>query len=117
MIATLTNHPATGPASCPAGMGATAPSPAAEMAFRLLARRNRLLGQWAAARMQLSPAESEAYAKGVVQAEFEETGEEEVVRRILGDLILGGVEAGEAEVRLALKACEAEARKSLENEA
>ena len=108
------------PTECPAGMSDNAPagSPqrAEEMAFRLLARRNRMLGQWAATRMQLSPAESESYAKSVVQADFEETGEEDVVRKILGDLILGGVEAGETEVRLALKACETEARRSLKGE-
>ena len=108
------------PTECPAGMSANAPagSPqrAEENAFRLLARRNRLLGQWAATRMGLSAAESEAYAKGVVQADFEESGEEDVVRRILGDLILGGVEAGETEGRLALKACETEARRTLKDE-
>ena len=106
----------TNPVSCPAGHGSGSPERAEEMAFRLLARRNRMLGQWAATRMGLSAAESEAYAKGVVQADFEESDEEDVVRRILGDLILGGVEAGETEVRLALKACETEARRSLKSE-
>ena len=41
-----------------------------EMAFRILARRNRLLGQWAAAKMGLTPEETDAYAKAVVQAEL-----------------------------------------------
>jgi hypothetical protein len=79
-----------------------------EMAFRIHARRNRLLGTWAAERMGLLPAEAESYAKAVVQADFEEAGDEDVVRKILGDLISAGVEADEAEVRLAMKAKEAE---------
>ena len=51
-----------------------------EMAVRITARRNRLLGQWAARRMQLTPEETDAYAKSVVQADFEEAGDEDVVR-------------------------------------
>jgi hypothetical protein len=43
-----------------------------ELEFRIHARRNRLLGTWAAERMGLSSAETEAYAKSVVQADFEE---------------------------------------------
>ncbi len=86
---------------------------AEEMEFRIHARRNRLLGAWAATRMALSPAESEAYAKSVVQADFEESGDEDVVRKLLGDLISAGVDADEAEVRAALKAREIEARRAL----
>ncbi len=41
------------------------------MAFRITARRNRLLGQWAAAQMKLTPEETDAYAKAVVQADFD----------------------------------------------
>ena len=46
-----------------------------EMDFRIHARRNRMVGTWAAERMGLSPAETEAYAKSVVQADFEEAGD------------------------------------------
>ena len=84
-----------------------------ELEFRIHARRNRLLGQWAAERMKLSPAESEAYAKSVVQADFEESGDEDVLRKILGDLISAGVDADTGEVRSALKARETEARRAL----
>ena len=84
-----------------------------EMQFRVHARRNRLLGTLAAERMGLSAAEAEPYAKSVVQADFEESGEEDVIRKILGDLISAGVDASEAEVRSALKAKEAEARLAL----
>src|SRR6185369_2474430 len=75
-----------------------------EFQFRIIARRNRLLGEWAAEKLGLSAAETEAYAKSVVQADFEEAGDEDVIRKVLGDLISGGVEASDAEVRAALDA-------------
>lgn len=71
--------------------------------FRITARRNRLLGTWAAEKMQLTPEETEAYAKSVVQADFEEAGDEDVIRKILGDLISSGFETDEAAVRAALE--------------
>ncbi len=88
-----------------------------EMQFRIQARRNRLLGQWAAARMNLSPAETDAYAKAVVQADFEEAGDEDVVRKLLGDLTSAGLDVSEAEVRTALAAKQIEARRALMGEA
>jgi len=84
-----------------------------EMAFRIHARRNRLLGTWAAERMGLVPVEADSYSKSVVQADFEETGDEDVIRKVLGDLISAGVDADEGEVRDALKAKETEARRAL----
>ena len=88
-----------------------------EMEFRIHARRNRLMGVWAAERMSLTPAEAEAYAKSVVQADFEESGDEDVIRKLLGDLISAGVDADEGEVRSAMKAKEVEARRALIGEA
>lgn len=88
-----------------------------EMQFRIQARRNRLLGQWAAERMGLSSEETEAYAKSVVQADFEEAGDEDVIRKLLGDLISAGVDANEAEVRTALAEKQVEARRALIGEA
>jgi hypothetical protein len=87
-----------------------------EMAFRIQARRNRLLGEWAAAKMELSPAETEAYAKGVVQADFEEAGDEDVIRRLLGDITSADVDVTEAEVRGALEQKAIEARRMLMGE-
>ena len=84
----------------------------ADTQFRIQARRNRLVGEWAAERMGLSPAETEAYAKGVVQADFEEAGDEDVIRKLLGDLTGAGVETTEAEVRAALEAKQVEARRA-----
>jgi len=88
-----------------------------EFQFRIIARRNRLLGEWAAEKLGLSAAETEAYAKSVVQADFEEAGDEDVIRKVLGDLISGGVEASDAEVRAALDAKLVEARRALLGEA
>jgi hypothetical protein len=88
-----------------------------EMAFRVHARRNRLVGEWAAARMGLTPAEADSYAKSVVQVDFEEAGHEDVLRKVLGDLVSAGVQADEAEVRQAMKEREVEARRALIGEA
>ncbi len=87
-----------------------------EMQFRITARRNRLVGQWAATRMGLSAAESEAYAKSVVQADFEEAGDEDVIRKLLGDLTSAGVETDEGEIRAALDTKMVEARRALMGE-
>ncbi|MEQ1499193.1 MAG: DUF1476 domain-containing protein [Novosphingobium sp.] len=87
-----------------------------EMHFRIHARRNRLLGQWAAEAMGLSAVEAEAYAKSVVQADFEESGDEDVVRKLLGDLVSAGTEISEAEIRSALDAKAVEARRQLMGE-
>ena len=88
-----------------------------EMLFRITARRNRLLGQWAAERMGLSAAETDAYAKSVVQADFEEAGDEDVIRKLLGDLTSANIETDEAEIRSALDAKLIEARRMLMGEA
>ncbi|KAK0334919.1 hypothetical protein LTR94_014903 [Friedmanniomyces endolithicus] len=73
-----------------------------EMQFRIQARRNRLLGEWAAAKMGLTPEETDAYAKAVVQADFEEAGDEDVIRKLLGDMTQAGLDIDEAGVRTAL---------------
>jgi hypothetical protein len=87
-----------------------------DMAFRILARRNRLLGQWAARKMGLTAEETDAYAKEVVQAEFEEAGDEDVIRKVLGDLTSAGCEIDEAGVRAALEERSIEARRQLMGE-
>jgi hypothetical protein len=84
-----------------------------EMVFRITARRNRLLGQWAAVLMKLTPEETDSYAKSVVQAEFEESGDEDVIRKLLGDLISAGVDIDEPRIRDALDAKAVEARRQL----
>ena len=84
-----------------------------EMAFRIIARRNRLLGHWAATEMRLTKEEADAYATAVVQADFEEAGDEDVIRKLLGDLTAADVEIDDAAVRQAIEAQTVEARRQL----
>ncbi|HYD26011.1 MAG TPA: DUF1476 domain-containing protein [Croceibacterium sp.] len=88
----------------------------AETAFRVAARRNRLLGHWAAEKMGLSPEETEAYAKAVIQADFEEAGDEDVIRKVLGDLTSAGCDIDDAAVRAALDEKSVEAKRQLMSE-
>ena len=84
-----------------------------EMRFRIVARRNRLLGEWAARKMGLSEVEAESYAKDVVRSDFEEAGEHDVIRKVLVDLTAAGVETDEEKVREALRNKEIEARRQI----
>lgn len=84
-----------------------------EMAFRVTARRNKLVGLWASQLMGLTAEETDAYAKAVVQADFEETGDDDVIRKVLGDLLAAGVDTDEAAVRAALQTKTVEARRQL----
>ena len=84
-----------------------------DMAFRVTARRNKLMGHWAAEKMGLTAEETDAYAKSVVQADFEEAGDEDVIRKLLGDLIAAGVDTSDEEVRGAMADLLVEARRQL----
>ena len=84
-----------------------------EMMFRVVARRNKLAGLWAAEKMGLTKEEADAYAQAVVQAEFEEAGDEDVVRKLLGDLTAAGLDTTDADVRRALDEQMVEARRQL----
>ena len=84
-----------------------------EMKFRITARRNRLLGEWAARKMGLSEVETESYAKDVVRSDFEELGDESVIRKVLGDLTSAGVDTDEEKVRAALRNKEIDARRQI----
>ncbi|MCB1399094.1 MAG: DUF1476 domain-containing protein [Rhodobacteraceae bacterium] len=68
----------------------------AELQFKAEARRNKLLGLWAAELLGKSGADAEAYAKEVVTADFEEAGDEDVYRKVAGDL---GGRADETTIR------------------
>ena len=71
-----------------------------EKKFRVIARRNKLMGQWAAG--LLGKSDVDAYAKEVVAADFEEAGDEDVIRKVAGDFKAAGVAQGEAEIRAKL---------------
>ena len=82
-----------------------------ETAFKVAARRNRLLGEWAAGLMGLTEEETDAYKKAVVQADFEEAGDEDVVRKLLGDLTAAECDVSEGDIRAKLDECSVEARR------
>ncbi|TCP61298.1 hypothetical protein EV663_10515 [Rhodovulum bhavnagarense] len=67
-----------------------------ELQFRAEARRNKLLGLWAADLMGMSEEAALDYAKQVVKADFEEVGDEDVFRKVAGDL---GDKADETTIR------------------
>lgn len=83
----------------------------ADLQFRMTARRNRLLGVWAAGLMGLTPEESDAYATAVVQADFEEAGDEDVIRKLHADLVAANIDISDEAVRAALAEKAVEARR------
>jgi hypothetical protein len=70
-----------------------------ELRFRATARRNRLLGQWAAEKLGLTGAAVDAYAKEVVVAEFEEAGDEDVFRKLRKDFDAKAVDQSDHQIR------------------
>ena len=85
-----------------------------ELSFRLAARRNKLLGLWAAERLGLPPgAAAEAYAQTIVVADFQAPGDDDVIAQLRSDFAAKGVEISEAELRAELARAAAEAQKQL----
>ena len=82
-----------------------------ETEFKIAARRNRLLGEWAAGLMGLTEEETDAYKKAVVQADFEEAGDEDVIRKLLGDLTAADCDVSETDIRAKVEECAIEARR------
>jgi hypothetical protein len=70
--------------------------------FKAIARRNKLLGLWVAARLEKTGTEAEAYARAVVAADFEEPGDGDVIRKVIRDLRAAGVPADDGEIRRVL---------------
>lgn len=70
-----------------------------EQKFKAEARRNRLLGLWAAEKLGMTGDAATAYAKEVVAADFEEAGDTDVLRKVTGDFANKGVAISEADVR------------------
>ena len=70
-----------------------------ELRFKAMARRNKLLGLWAAEKLGLSGAEADEYAKSVVRADFEEAGDEDVFRKVRGDFDAKKVEQSDHQIR------------------
>lgn len=85
----------------------------AEMQFKAEARRNKLVGLWAAELLGKSGDEAQAYAVEVIKSDFEEAGHDDVVRKLMGDL---GDKTDEATVRAKMEECLIEAKSQLMRE-
>ena len=70
-----------------------------ELQFKAQARRNKLLGLWAAEKMGLTGGDADAYAKTVVKADFDEPGDEDVFRKIRKDFDTKGVSQSDHQIR------------------
>ncbi len=85
----------------------------ADMQFKASARRNKLLGLWASALLGKSADEAEAYARDVIKADFEEAGDDDVLRKVAGDL---GDKADAATIRAKMTELMAEAKAQIMSE-
>jgi hypothetical protein len=80
-----------------------------ELRFKANARRNKMLGAWAANQLGLSGADAEAYSKEVVMADFEEAGDDDVFRKIRKDFDAKGIKQTDQQIRTTMTALMAEA--------
>jgi hypothetical protein len=86
-----------------------------EQEFKAVARRNKLLGLWAAEKMGLSAESAEQYASAVVRADFEQPGEEDVYRKVAQDLEGAGLPTSEGEIRRKMDELSSVAREQIRN--
>ena len=89
----------------------------AELKFKAVARRNKLLGLWAADKMKLAAGAAETYAKDVIKADFEEVGDDDVIRKVLADLSERHIQTSQDEIKAKLEEFLREAIRQLEDEA
>ena len=83
--------------------------------FKAGARRNRLLGEWAAGLMGLEGDRVAEYAKAVVKSDFELPGDEDVLRKVFEDLKGSGVNTSEGDVRMKMDELLAQARQAIKD--
>ena len=67
-----------------------------------MARRNKLLGLWAAEKLGKSGEDADAYAKEVVRADFEEAGDDDVFRKVRADFDAAGIAQSDTQIRTAM---------------
>ncbi len=84
-----------------------------ELQFKAAARRNKLLGLWAADLMGMTETNAAAYYKEVIKADFEEAGDEDVYRKIKGDLDAKGIDISEHRIRKAMEDLMRDARQQI----
>lgn len=87
-----------------------------ELDFKIAARRNRLIGEWAAEQMGYKGDKVTEYSKSVVEADFQEPGAEDVIRKILEDFEKAGVQIDDYDVRAELKRLTEVAKKQIISE-
>jgi len=86
-----------------------------EQKFRAMARRNKLLGLWAAEKLGKSGADAEAYAAEVVKADFQEAGDEDVFRKVRADFDAAGVAQSDHQIRRTMEELLAQAAEQVKN--
>jgi len=86
-----------------------------EQEFKAIARRNKLLGLWAAEKMGLNADSADQYASAVVKADFEQPGDEDVFRKVAQDLEGSGIVATEGEIRRKMDELASVAREQIRN--
>lgn len=84
--------------------------------FKAVARRNKLLGLWAAEKMGLNADRAEEYGRAIVKADFEQPGEEDVYRKITQDLEGAGLTVSEGEIRRKMDELSSVAREQIRND-
>ena len=84
-----------------------------DLEFKTTARRNRTLGMWAGGLMGLNSPALENYAAAVVKSDFEQPGDEDVLRKVFEDLKGSGVQISEGDVRMKMDELMAVAREQL----
>ena len=89
----------------------------AQLRFKADARRNKLLGLWAAELLGKTGDAADAYAKGIVAADFEEAGDEDVFRKIRADFDTAGVAQSDHQIRRTMEELMAKAREQVAGEA
>ncbi|MFD0987624.1 DUF1476 domain-containing protein [Methyloligella solikamskensis] len=87
-----------------------------ELKFKATARRNKLLGLWAAEKMGLAGDDAQNYAREVVKADFDEPGEEDVFRKVRGDFDAKNIDQSDHQIRRQMADLLAEAVNQIENE-
>ncbi len=88
----------------------------AELKFKATARRNKLLGLWAADLMGMGKEEAEEYAKAVIKSDFEEAGDHDVFRKIRADFDAKGVKQSDHQIRRTMDELMAVALEQVEND-
>ena len=83
--------------------------------FKATARRNKLLGLWAAGLLGKTGDEAETYAKSVVAADFDEAGDEDVFRKVRADFDTAGIEQSDHQIRRTMDELMAQAIEDIKN--